>query len=80
MLDVATREDFLRWLAANHNDHVDQISQRPRAMREWVNDYARAMRSSAAELGPDPGYGGIFGGTQDGMGLRDPEGSDEGDY
>jgi hypothetical protein len=71
MLDVADRDSFLRWLAANQDDIVgpaefrlwlaeheedlfDQLSQRPRSVKLWASDYARALRAAVAEL-PDGG-------------------------
>lgn len=77
MLDVATREAFQRWLERHHEDLLDQISQRPRSIKGWATDYAKAMRSAVAELGEDPGHGGIFSDAEEAMGLLDPESDDD---
>jgi hypothetical protein len=77
MLDIADRDTFLAWLENHHEDLVDQVSQRPRSIRDWANDYARALRSATAEMGMDPGHAGVFGEPEDEMGLHDPDAEDE---
>lgn len=77
MLDVADRAAFLRWLEANQDDFVDSISQKPRSIKLWVADYARAMKSATVEMGMDRGHAGIFSDDEETMGLHDPEAEDE---
>ena len=80
MMDIADRDAFLRWLSQNQEDFVDQIDQRPRSIKSWVSDYARAMKSATVEMGDDAGFSGIFGDNQEQMGLHDPEADDEEDW
>jgi hypothetical protein len=77
MLDVADRAAFLRWLETNQDDFIDAISQRPRSIKLWVADFAKAMKSATVEMGEDRGHAGIFSDGEEEMGLHDPEAEDE---
>jgi hypothetical protein len=77
MLDVADRAAFLRWLDNNQEDLLDAINQRPRSIKLWVADYARAMKSATVEMGMDRGHAGVFSDSEEEMGLHDPEAEDE---
>jgi hypothetical protein len=77
MLDVATRESFLRWLEVNQDDLIDQISQKPRSIKLWASDFARAVKSATVEMGMDRGHAGIFADEDEEIGLHDPEAEDD---
>jgi hypothetical protein len=77
MLDVADRAAFLRWLENNQDDLLDSINQRPRSIKLWVADYARAMKSATVGMGMDRGHAGVFDANEEEMGLHDPEAEDE---
>lgn len=72
MLARFDRHEFMRWLDANQEDFLDAISQTPRSISEWSADFARAVKSGGAELGKDRGFSGVFGDSEEGMGLVDP--------
>ena len=80
MLDIADRDAFLRWLDANQDDLIDQISQKPRSIKLWASDFARAVKSATVEMGMDRGHAGIFADADEEMGLHDPEAEDEEDF
>jgi hypothetical protein len=75
MLDIADRGAFIAWL--NREGVLDQISQRPRSIKLWASDFARAMKSAGAEMGEDRGHAGVFADSEEAMGLHDPESEDE---
>jgi len=69
----ATREAFELWLEDNKDDLLDQLSQRPRSVKLWASDFARAVKSATLEMGDDPGRAGVFADVDEEMGLHDPE-------